>query len=91
MFDINDVIYNKSRRQYICRCRCSSSGDAESIYAKYLIIVRELADNLNISAEMYLDELFVVIESNDKKALTNIVNCMNKILTSSGEQHPFTH
>lgn len=57
MFDINNIQYNPTTKQYTCCCQCGSSQDAKYLCAKYTMLPKQF----DIVGEIYNRESTVII------------------------------
>lgn len=73
MFDINNILYNPTAKQYICCCQCDSSQDAEYICAKYIMVTR----TFDTVGEIYSRGSTAIIGTSNQKAAVTIANYIN--------------
>lgn len=73
MFDINNIQYNPTTKQYICCCQCDSSQDAKYICAKYIMLAR----TFDTVGEIYSRGSTAIIGTSNPKAAVTIANYIN--------------
>lgn len=73
MFDINNIQYNQTTKQYTCCCQCGSLQDAEYICAKYIMAAR----TFDPVGEIHSRGSIAIIGASNQNAATNIASYIN--------------
>ena len=76
MFDITNIQYNSTTKQYTCCCQCDSPHDAENLVAGNIYLARMLS----MSGEMFSRGSTAYIGAGIKEDVLNIANAINSNL-----------